>query len=168
MTSIENLQIEKLTAQDFPLHYKLVNNREVMKMITGKPMNKEEAQEKFRKILQCNELHPDLGYFKITDSQTENFIGVAKLEIKAQDSNNAELGYLILPEFWGKGIVSTVAKRMMEKAKSQTQLHKVYAIIDPENIPSRKILEKNGFQSKGFENIDGLPGEMLEVILRPN
>ena len=167
MKPVEKLQIEKLTEQDFPLHLQLVSNTKVMKMISGKPLNNKEARKKFRSILQSNDLHADFGYFKITDSQTGNFIGVAKLEIKAKDSNTAELGYLILPEFWGKGIVSIVAKRIMEKAKSQTQLHKVYAIIDPENIPSRRILEKNGFQSKESKYIDGLPGEILELILRP-
>lgn len=91
MLHIENLWIEKLTAQDYSLHYKLVSNAEVMKMITGKPMNIEEAKEKFRKILQCNDQHSDLGYFKIMDTLTGDFIGVAKIEIKEKDSTEAEI-----------------------------------------------------------------------------
>ena len=162
----QHLFIEKLTSQDFSLHYKLVSNIEVMKMISGKPMNEEEAKKKFRQILQCNDLHADLGYFKIMDTLTGNFIGVAKLEIKEIDSEVAELGYLILPEFWGKGIVSAVAKIILEIAKSQTQLNKLFAIIDPENIPSRKILENNGFKSIEFKDFDGLPGELFELIIR--
>ena len=165
MLQSQNPHIEKITEPDLPLHFQLVRNEKVMKMITGKPMNKSEAKEKFTKILQCNNLHPELGYFKITETQMGNFIVVAKLEIKEKDSTEAEIGYLILPEFWGKGIVSKVAKRLLEIAKSKHQLKKVFAIIDPENIASRKILEKNGFQSKEFKDFDGQPGEVLELIL---
>ena len=166
MLNIENLRIEKLTAQDFSLHYKLVSNAEVMKMITGKPMNKEEAEEKFRMILKCNDLHADLGYFKIMDNKTGEFIGVAKIEIKEIDSIEAEIGYLIIPDFWGKGIASKVAKWLLEIAKQEHQLNKLFAIIDPENIPSRKILENNGFHSIELKNFDGLPGELFYRILR--
>ena len=166
MLSCENLQVEKLNQKDLSYHYLLLSNPSVMKMITGKPMDLEEAKEKFREIIQSNTTHPDLGYFKITDTQKGNFIGVVKLEIKEKDSVEAELGYLILPEFWGKGIVSKVVKRLLYLAVNQKQIQKVFAIIDPENIPSRKILEKNGFQSKEFKDFDGLPGEVLELNLR--
>ena len=162
----KNLQLEKLNEEDFPIHYQLVSNAKVMKMITGNPMNLEEAQDKFTKILNCNDLHPELGYFKITDTKTEEFIGVAKLEIKEKDSSEAELGYLLLPDFWGKGIGSKVVTRLLALAMNQNQILNVFAIIDPENIPSRKILEKNGFLSKEFKDFDGLPGEVLELSLR--
>lgn len=166
MISDENLYIEKLTELDFPLHYKLVSNAKVMKMINGKPMNLVEAKEKYEQILRSNDVHPAFGYFKITDTQTGNFIGVAKLEIKEKESIEAELGYLILPEFWGKGIGSKIAGRLLGIAKSEGLLKKVFAIIDPQNIASRKILEKNGFQSKEFKDFDGLPGELLDLELR--
>ncbi len=166
MIPSENLFIEKLTGQDFLLHFQLVSNAKVMKMISGKPMNEVEAKDKFTKILECNDLHPVFGYFKITNTQTGFFIGVAKLEIKEKESKEAEIGYLILPEFWGKGIVSKIAKDLLEIAKSERQLNSLFAIIDPENIASRKILEKNGFQIKEFKDFDGLPEVLLELKLR--
>lgn len=165
MVSDKDLHIEKITGKDFPLHFLLVSNARVMEMITGKPMNEEEAKAKFTSILKCNNVNPKLGYFKITETQTGSFIGVAKLEIKEKESTEAEIGYLILPEFWGKGIVSKIAKRLLEIAKTNQKLRKVFAIIDPENIASRRILEKNGFESKEFKDFDGLPGEVLELIV---
>lgn len=168
MIVLEDLRLEKMKmeSKDFTLHYLLVSNEKVMKMVSGKIMNPEEARDKFDKILQANRLHPELGYFKITKTLNEEFIGVAKIELKEKISNEAELGYLILPEFWGKGIAGKVAKRLIELASEEKQLDKLYAIIDPENIPSRKVLEKNGFISKEFKDFDGLPGELLELDLR--
>src|SRR5690606_6865268 len=106
-----------------------------------------------------------LGYFKIHRYQTGEFIGVAKIELKNKDSQDAEIGYLILPEFWGQGIVNKVAGKLIELAREEKQLHTLYGIIDPENIASRKILVNNGFLSKEFKDFDGLPGELLELDL---
>ena len=166
MIVVEDLKLEKMEANDFELHNLLVSDEKVMKMVSGKIMNREEATNKFEKILEANILHPDLGYFKIINEQTGKFIGVGKIELKDKHSTEAELGYLILPEFWGKGIAGKVATKLIELAREEKQLYKLYAIIDPENIASRKILEKNEFLSKEFKDFDGLPGELLDLDLR--
>lgn len=94
---------------------------------------------------------------------TNNFIGLAKLKVEEKLSKEAELGYMLLPEYWGKGIGSEIARLLIEKAKEEKQLNKVTAIIDPNNIPSRKILINNGFVSDKLCEIDGLPGEILSM-----
>lgn len=165
MLQVENFLLKKISETDFSLHFELVSNARVMEKITGKPLSEPEARDKFNKILRSNTIHPDFGYFKITQKDSGKFVGVAKLEINQMDSSEAEIGYMILPEYWGKGIISIVAKNLLDVATRKSQLKKVFAIIDPENIPSRKILEKNGFQSKEFKDIDGLPGEVLELFL---
>ncbi|MDR3030738.1 MAG: GNAT family N-acetyltransferase [Acinetobacter sp.] len=50
--------------------------------------------------------------------------------------------------------------------KKQSQLKGLIAIIDPVNIPSRKILINNGFHSQEFKDFDGLSGEILNLILQ--
>jgi RimJ/RimL family protein N-acetyltransferase len=42
-------------------------------------------------------------------------------------------------------------------------INKIFAIIDPKNIASRKILTSQGFIHKAFKDYDGLPGEILEL-----
>jgi len=46
-------------------------------------------------------------------------------------------------------------------AKSDPELNRIYAIIDPDNTASRKILLKNGFVSEEVGKIDGLPSEVF-------
>ncbi|MEO6682541.1 MAG: GNAT family N-acetyltransferase [Ginsengibacter sp.] len=166
MHVIDDIQLTKIMKKDSRLHLLLVRDERVMKYITGRSMTAKEAEEKFKNILYSNTLDPELGYFKITNNQTGNFIGVAKMEIKENESSEAEIGYLILPEYWGKGIVGKVAHYLMELAKTKKQIKKVFAIIDPYNIPSRKILERFEFISKGLLDYNGLPGEYLELDIR--
>jgi len=165
--ALDNLFLTKLTKSDFPQYYLLVGNEQVMAMITEKALSIQEAEKGFEKILNGNALHPDFGFYKITDSISGNFLGVVKLEIEKQAPKEAELGYMILPEHWGKGIGGKVSEMMLNKARLSDVLEKITAIIDPKNIASRKILINNGFHSLEFKDFDDLPGEILVLNLTP-
>jgi len=162
----QSLRLEKFVDLDFDLYFQLVSKIEVMQMITERVLSKDEALIEFNQILKKNNHHPALGNYKILDTQTEKFIGLAKLELEQPNANIAELGYMLLPEYWGKGIGSQVAAFLIDYAKKQDQLNSLIAIIDPENVPSRKILINQGFYSKEFKDFDGLAGEILELILK--
>lgn len=57
----------------------------------------------------------------------------------------AEIGYMLLPEYHGKGIATEAIKAAVAYGFDQMKLHSIEAIIDPENAASAKVLEKNGF-----------------------
>ena len=155
--------LQKLTPADFPLYFSLVGDENVMAMITERAIPLEEAKIDYEKRMQENLYHDDFGHFKILEEGSGNFIGVGKLEIETPNSNKAELGYMLLPSYWGKGIAGKVAKELIASANKHHFITKLFAIIDPENGPSRKILVNNGFVSKEFADFDGLPGEILEL-----
>ncbi|MDE1207152.1 GNAT family N-acetyltransferase [Tenacibaculum larymnensis] len=157
--------LTKFTESDFTDYFKLVNNEKVMEMITERAIELEEAKKDFEKLIKNNRLTSSFGNFKIIDENTNEFLGLAKLKITEVNTTEAELGYMLLPEHWGKGIASTVGRRLIEIGKKQNSLKRIFAIIDPKNIPSRKVLTNNGFYSKEFKDFDGLPGEILELNL---
>ena len=157
--------LTKFTKSDFSNYFKLVNNEKVMEMITERAIELEEAKKDFEKLIENNRLTPSFGNFKILNEDTNEFLGLAKLKITEANTTEAELGYMLLPKYWGKGIASTVGRRLIEIGKKQNSLKRIFAIIDPKNIPSRKVLTNNGFYSKEFKDFDGLPGEILELNL---
>jgi len=156
-------KLEKFSENDFPKYFQLVNNEKVMEMITERPIEFDEAKNDFEKLIKNNELDENFGSFKIINVETEEFLGLAKLEIKNKNSKEAEIGYMILPKHWGKGIAGKIGKQLIQKAKRQKSIESLFAIIDPKNLASRKILTNNGFVSKEFKDFDGLPGEILEL-----
>lgn len=157
------IKLTKFTQNDFLDYYRLVGDEKVMAMITERAIPIEEAQKDFENELKKNDIHPDFGIFKILNEADGTFIGLAKLELASPDSTEAELGYIILPEYWGKGIAGKVAKQLVDFARTQSQLLRLFAIIDPKNIPSRKILTNNDFLHQEYKDFDGLPGEILEL-----
>lgn len=157
--------LSKFDSHDFDLYYQLVSDAKVMAMITERALSLSEAQHDYAQLLDNNSLHAELGQFKILDTQTQAFIGLAKLAIEHAHTDAAELGYMVLPAYWGQGVASQVANQLIVKAQQLPELKRLFAIIDPANIPSRKILTNRQFESKEFRDFDGLPGEVLERIL---
>lgn len=150
---LNGYRTSKFDRQDFSDDFRLVGNHEIMEMITERAIPAAEAQRDYEKRLADNALHPESGHFRVLDERG-TFIGLGKLAV----ADWAELGYILAPEHWGKGIASL----LVAKAERQPKLRSLFAIIDPANIPSRKILINNDFVSKEFRDFDGLPGEILK------
>lgn len=160
-----DIVLEKFDRKDFDDYFTLVSNAAVMAMITERAIPADEAKRDYEKLLAENALHPELGSFRILDARDRRFIGLGKLTVEAADADQAELGYILAPDYWGKGIASRLAALLVARAQGLPHLRSLSAIIDPANVPSRKILINNGFLSKGFQDFDGLPGELLELRL---
>lgn len=62
----------------------------------------------------------------------------------------AEIGYMLHPDFWGKGIMRKLIDVVIKHGFERMGLHSIEARINPENINSRKILERSGFVSEGY------------------
>ena len=71
-----------------------------------------------------------------------------------------EIGYFLKRSAWGNGYATEAVERILRFAFEDSPLEKVVAVIEPENIGSRRILEKTGFSTTGIRRAYGedLPG----------
>ncbi|WP_053005784.1 GNAT family N-acetyltransferase [Kiloniella spongiae] len=60
-----------------------------------------------------------------------------------------EMGWLILPEFQGKGYASEAAKSLLKVGFEQMELHRIVAMAHPENSASWRLMEKIGMRKEG-------------------
>ena len=60
------------------------------------------------------------------------------------DRTEAELGWVLSKQYWGRGYVTEAAAALMEYARSQLGIRRVIACCDWENIASRRVMEKLG------------------------
>lgn len=161
---MHKLTFKKFEENDLKDYFKLVSSEQVMAQITERAIPLKEAQVNYQKLLKRNENYENFGSYKVFDSVTGEYIGLGHLTLNENETEQAEIGYMLLPEYWGKGYGNTIAEQLIELAK-KTKINKLKAIIDPENIPSKKILIKQGFTSEKICEIDGLPGEILSKVL---
>jgi len=157
----QRIYLEKMQPHDFEAFYTLVSNEKIMARITERALTREEALKKFNDLLRNSDLHHSFGSYMVLDTTGSMLLGSAKLEITPENLNEAELGFMLQPEFWGKGFGTEIAEILMDMATKDPRLKRVYAIIDPDNTASRKILIKLGFASEKKGMIDGLPSEIF-------
>ena len=61
----------------------------------------------------------------------------------------AELGFWLLPEHWGKGIILEAGQAVIQHAFDTLKLHRLEALVEVENEASKKVLRKLKFNYEG-------------------
>lgn len=69
----------------------------------------------------------------------------------AQFRCNAELGWWLAEEHWGRGVATRVAGALVERAFAHPEIMRVYAPIHAGNHRSMRVAEKNGFVLEGVQ-----------------
>ncbi|MBY6036898.1 GNAT family N-acetyltransferase [Fictibacillus nanhaiensis] len=62
----------------------------------------------------------------------------------------AEVGFELSKDFWGKGIGSEALEAVVTYGFQHLQLERIEALIEPNNLASQKLVEKQGFQKEGL------------------
>ncbi|MGH8761316.1 MAG: GNAT family N-acetyltransferase, partial [Burkholderiales bacterium] len=81
----------------------------------------------------------------VVESKTDGTpLGVCGL-VKRDTLPVPDIGFAFLPEHWGRGYALEAAGAIVEHARTALALTKLLAIVNPENTPSCRLLEKLGF-----------------------
>lgn len=96
-------------------------------------------------------------------------IGIVAAGEKRQ-GNVTELGYFLARAHWGKGLAREAVSAVIDRIFVEGQ-RKVFADTDPDNAPSRRLLERFGFQQEGhlraeWETHIGVRDTLIYGLLR--
>lgn len=88
-------------------------------------------------------------YWKIESKQTGELLGVCGMSGYLAQHQRAELGYWLLPAYWGRGIMTEVLPVMIDHLFSQWQLHRLEAVVEEGNEASCRLAQRLGFTFEG-------------------
>jgi len=91
--------------------------------------------------------------FYIWLKQENQCIGRVYIHSKPELNYEVEVGYSILEAHRNKGYATEAAKAIVHFAFEQTGQRVLCAIIKPENISSRRVIEKLGFAYKSVRRV---------------
>ena len=123
----------------------LRGNPETMKFIP-RPLvtSPEMALEHIAMIIEKIENNTGINW-AITLKGNPKLLGVIGHYRIQPENYRSEIGYMLLPEYQGQGIVSEAINTVLDYGFNVLNFHSVEAVVDPENYVSAKVLEKNGF-----------------------
>ena len=95
--------------------------------------------------------HNDQAYsFLIFTSDNEDFIGEVNISnVQRGIIQSCSIGYWIAKDCEGKGMMSESLELVKEFIFNELKLHRIEAACLPHNMPSLKVLLKNGFIKEG-------------------
>ncbi|QQK08815.1 GNAT family N-acetyltransferase [Miniphocaeibacter halophilus] len=108
----------------------------------------------------------DLGYYYLLMDNCHVIGRINISQIIRRPLNKGELGYRLGKNIQGKGYGTKGVSLVVDLARKKHKLHRLEAGTSSENIPSQRVLEKNGFRKVGiYEKYILINGIWLDNVL---
>ena len=96
----------------------------------------------------------------------DQFVGwLVIVHIESNEKNPIEIGYRLLPKYWGIGLATEICIAGCLYAKEELKLSKISAITKPDHVKSHNVLLKSGFQNIGIKYYHSQDVLFFEKIL---
>ena len=141
----ERLYLRRVAKEDVNEIFTLRSDKETMKYVP-RPLAKtlEDAMEHIDIIDSKIENNEGINW-AITLKKDPKLIGIIGHYRIKPEHFRLEIGYMLLPEYHGKGIVTEAIEKIVKYGFQEMKLHSIEAIIDPENLASERVLQKKWF-----------------------
>ncbi|MBL0191641.1 MAG: GNAT family N-acetyltransferase [Saprospiraceae bacterium] len=152
-TSLETEHFELRDVQeerDLSLFFRLRSEPDCIKYLDRAPAKNESEVREFLQMVRKQWIENLCITWVIAYKLSQKAIGVISLWNLEKDHHRGEIGYGILPEHFGKGIMSEVLPRVLQFGFENIKLHSIAANTNPANDASIKVLLKNGFIQEGL------------------
>lgn len=162
----ERLYLRRIANEDVNEIFALRSDKETMKYVP-RPLAKtlEDAMEHISLIDSKIETNEGINW-AITLKNNPKLIGIIGHYRIKPEHYRAEIGYMLLPEYHGKSIITEAIKEVVKYGFKVMKLHSIEAIIDPENLASEKVLQKNGFIKEAhLKENEFYEGRFLDTVI---
>lgn len=144
------LLLEDLAPADLPGLQRIARDREVMKYVLIWLENDEQVNGFLQHAVDEAGSKDRLDYvLAVRMPQTREFLGLTFIEIDPHLMSTAEIGYILLPEFWKNGYASEILRALLSFGFGTLALHRVYGKCDDLNLASAHVMEKCGLRYEG-------------------
>ena len=144
----ERLLMRPVTRDDLPTLLRFRADPEVSRYLGGPEMSTPEfVTRRFEFYLDCHRRHGFgmCALLRKTDVEMIGWSGLQPLE----DSGQIEVGYGFDRPFWGQGYATEAAAAWLRYGFEAVGLPRVVAVADPDNLSSRRVMEKLGMRYEG-------------------
>jgi len=113
----------------------------------GRPLRREESEKTFEKYLAT---FAATGYtrWKLTlkDGRFIGTTGVMRVIDHQALGTHDEIGWRLLPEFWGKGYATEAARAAQADAQTRCELRGIITYTAPDNLASQAVMDRLGYK----------------------
>lgn len=148
--STERLRLRQINSADANEIFILRSDERVMKFI-DRPRTKsvDDALQLIQKIEDALTNNDGINW-AITLKNDSKLIGTIGYWRIIKEHYRAEIGYLLDPDYYGKGIMQEAFTAIIDYGFIFMRLHSIEANVNPDNAASIKLLERNKFIREAY------------------
>lgn len=156
--------LRPLSATDLEPYSVLHGRPEVVRYLPWESRNREQARNSLeRKIANAG---ADKAAFAVIRNSDNAFIGELNLTVFDVENRNAEIGFLFLPEFHGRGYATEAARELLRVAFVERDLHRLIGRCDARNDASARLMRRLGMRPEAhFRQNEFIKGQWCDEIV---
>jgi len=162
----QRLEFRLLKQSDFETWLPFFDDKAVAIFLAMDPTKSKRELCEFWFEKAFNRYENDLGGMNVLiEKSTGQFIGQCGLLVQDIDGESRlEVGYSMLPKYWGNRFASEAAIKCKEFAFENNFSDSIISMIHPDNIASRKVAIRNGMTLSKEGSFHGMPAQIFEVL----
>jgi RimJ/RimL family protein N-acetyltransferase len=144
----ERMNLRKLHSGDIENLQRIFSDPEAMKYYPSTKDRQETVKwiewnvESYRKF--------GIGLWAAELKESGEFVGQVGLVLQDVDGQQeVEVGYLFVRKHWGNGLATEGARACREYGFRKHGFERLVSLIDPDNLPSIRVAERNGMTLEG-------------------
>lgn len=151
----ERLTLRRLSAADVDDMFDYAKRQDVTEYLRWYPHQSKKYTSDYLRYISARYKLGDFYDWAVVENESGRMIGTCGFTSFDLPHDSAEIGYVLNPEFHGKGYATEAATRVLEFGFSELSLHRIEARFMKENTASLRVMEKLGMTLEGYRR-DGM------------
>jgi RimJ/RimL family protein N-acetyltransferase len=148
--TLPRLRIREWRLSDWPAAHEYASDPDVVRYLDWGPNTEAETRAFIRETMHTRRKRPRTRFdLAVALRSTDRVIGGARVWIESAQHREGSIGYTLAQASWRQGYATEVAAGLLHFGFETLGLHRIHAIVEPENIASTRVLEKVGMRREG-------------------
>lgn len=143
------LVLRKMQKRDSHDMYEYACRRDVTAYLLWEPHESEFYTYRYLSYIQSRYRAGDFYDWAVAERETDKMIGTCGFTRLNTDANSAEIGYVLNPAYWGRGLAPEAVSEVLRFGFSELRLNRIEARYMVGNDRSRRVMEKVGMTFEG-------------------
>ena len=158
----ERLILRSFREEDVDAMEQLFANPDFMRFSLGVFTERKQTVAFIEKVIEWDRAGIP-SQFAVVPRNEDALIGYCGFHHHPEVPGEVEIGYRLHPDYWNRGLITEAARAVRDHGFRDYKLSRVISLIHPDNIPSRRVAEKNGMEVEKEITFRGFPTLMYAI-----
>lgn len=161
----ERLILRSFHQEDIDAMAQLFANPDFMRFSLGVFTERKKTVDFIEKVMGWDRANIP-SQFAVVPRGEDAVIGYCGFHHHPEVPGEIEIGYRLHPDYWNRGLITEAARTVRDHGFADLKLPRVISLIHPENVPSRRVADKNGMKVKKEITFRGFPTLVYAITLK--